>query len=417
MSMVKLEPTLNPYQTRFKELLVRSAAVAQQRIADEGADAPISDEARERAQNVLSYTLKDAGAWRATRDLLLIMSPKMELAGYRHEWLAYLNDGLTQSQQQGDHATVAALQFQCGYLQRLLSNYEQAEALLRASAAHYAVWGDAAGQVRALNQLAYLAWQQHHYEEVTKLAQQTLLLHPDALERATTLSVLGLVAIDRGEWQAAEQYHKAALEIRMQAAQRRQIAWSLQNLAVAMRGQQKNEIAIQYYEEAIALLNEVHDPANRAIAQMNLGIVYYFREEFDQALHTYRLAEPTFRQLADEFNLGKLLTNQGLIYLARQQWPQAESAFSESAHCFQKLANRSLYLNALDGLGITYLEQEQFDQALAIFETVQAQLPEIVDTPAYPYLSTTIAVQLEQARSRVVERGLSTWKPSAKRKD
>lgn len=410
--MVKSDTMPNPYLARFKELLVRSAIVAQQRIADEGPTTRISDSARVRAQNVLSYTLKDVEAWGATRDLLLAMAPKMELAGYRQEWLAYLNDGLLQSQQQGDQAAQATLQFQCGYLYRLLSNYAQAHALLSTSAVGYAALGDSAGQASALNQLAYLAWQQHQYEEVVKLAQQTLLLlTPGDLERATTLSVLGLVALDRSQWAEAEQYHKEALAIRTHYAQRRQMAWSLQNLAFALRGQQKYAIAIAYYQEAIAILEEVHDPANCAIARMNLGIVYYFREEFSQALENYKCAEVTFRQLVDDFNLGKLLTNQGLVYLKLQEWPQAESTFIESTTYFQKLTDRSWHLNALDGLGIAYLEQGFYDKALSIFESIETQLTEIVDTPAYHYLTSTLPIQFEQARSQIVKRGLSTWTP------
>jgi tetratricopeptide (TPR) repeat protein len=356
--------------------------------------------------------LKAAEAWAATRDLLLALAPKMEMAGYRSEWLPYLADGVAQSQRQGDQAAEAALQFQCGYLYRLMSNYAAAQTSLNASAAHYAALGDAEGQARALNQLAYLAWQQHRYDEAITLAQQALLLVGALdVEKATSLSALGLVAIDRSQWQEAAQYHKEALHIRAYHAQRRQMAWSLQNLALALRGQQEYEKAIAYYEEAIAILDEVHDPANRAIVQMNLGIVYYFREEFTKALAIYRLAETSFHQFADDFNLGKVLTNQGLGYLALQQWSQAESAFTESMNCFQKLADRGWYLNALDGLGITYLEQGFYDKALVIFESVQLQLTDIIDTPAYHYLAATISAQLEQVRNKVVKRGQSTWKP------
>lgn len=401
----------NPYLIRFQQFLTRSALVVRRYVEAEAAATPISATARERAQNVLSYTLKAADAWPATRDLLLALAPRMELAGYRTEWLPYLADGMAQSQRLGDRATAAALHFHCGYLYRLISNYAQAQTHLNASATHYAVLGDAEGQARALNQLAYLSWQQHRYEEAIDLAKKALLLSNLDIERATSLSVLGLVATDRNQWQEAERYHREALYIRSYHAQRRQMAWSLQNLAFALRGQQLYEVAIAYFEEAITILDEVHDPANSAIAQMNLGIVYYFREEFTKARESYIAAEGTFRKLADEFNLGKVLTNQGLVYLAQQQWQQAEQAFTESMGCFQKLADRGMYLNALDGLGITYLEQNLYNKALVIFETVQEQLADIIDTPAYHYLASTLSVQLEQAQNGVVERGLSTWKP------
>jgi hypothetical protein len=188
--MVEIEEIPNPYAARFKQLLSRSAVVARHHVEVEGADTPISNAARERAQNVLSYTLKEAEAWTATRDLLLVMAPKMEMAGYRTDWLPYLEDAVVQSQRQGDQTAEAALQFQCGYLYRLVSNYPQAQTYLRASAAHYAALGDAEGQARTLNQLAYLAWQQHRYEEAERLAREALGIVDDmALEKAVSLWV------------------------------------------------------------------------------------------------------------------------------------------------------------------------------------------------------------------------------------
>lgn len=352
--MAMEKASTNPYLIRFQHFLTRSALVARHYVEIEGATAPISDAARERAQNVLSYTLKVVEAWPATHDLLLALAPKMEMAGHRTEWLPYLADGVAQSQRLGDRAAEAALQFHCGYLYRLISDYAQAQAYLSASVTNYATLGDAEGQARTLNQLAYLAWQQHNYNIAIDLAEKALFFSKLDLERATSLSVLGLVATDRNQWQEAERRHKEALHIRTHYAQRRQMAWSLQNLAFALRGQQLYEIAITYFEEAIVILDEVYDLANSAIARMNLGIVYYFREELTKALESYIVAEAAFRKFADDFNLGKVLTNQGLVYLAQQQWQQAEQAFTESMSCFQKLADRSMYLNALDGLGITY---------------------------------------------------------------
>lgn len=124
--MTEIDQEQNPYTARFKQLLGRSAIVARQRIEAEGQDAPISTEARERARNVLRYVLEEEGAWTATRDLLLAMAPKMERAGYRGEWLQDLMAGLAQSQRRGDRRTEAELQFQCGYLYRLMSDYAHA---------------------------------------------------------------------------------------------------------------------------------------------------------------------------------------------------------------------------------------------------------------------------------------------------
>lgn len=406
--MVKNDPIPNPYLARFKELLMRSAAVAQARIAAEEPTAPISDDARERAQNILSYTLKEATVWHAARDLLLMMAPKMEAAGYRQEWLAYLHDGLLQSEQQGDHAAQAALQFQCGYLYRLLSNHEQAHALLSASVACYAALGETVGQARALNQLAYLAWQQHQYEEAERFAQSALQIVDEmALEKAMSLSALGLVAYSRSRYTEAERYHYEALLLRTDHNAYKEMAWSLQNLGLNAAEQGKYEVAIAYYKRALTLLDKVYDPAHSAIVQMNLAGTYYRQKAYAQALALLNTVEQALRRLSDELNLAKLLTTKGLCYLAQQHWALAEAAFQASADLFHRLGDLSWYLNAYDGLGISYVERAQYEQALAIFEAIVVQLPQIAGTPAYKHLAATVDTQITEVRTKLGHGGSS----------
>ncbi|MBX3011248.1 MAG: tetratricopeptide repeat protein [Caldilineaceae bacterium] len=399
ITVIGAENLANPHLKRFRHFLARSIAVAQQRIQAEGNDAPISPEARERAQNVLSYALQETEAWSETRELLLTMAPKMEMAGYRNEWLQYLMEGLSKSYQQGDQQAEAELQFQCGYLYRLMNRYEQAQVLLLASAEHYASLGETINQARSLNQLAYLAWQQHQYSKVETWAQQALaLLDETTLERAMSLSALGLAAAEQARWSESERYHRDALQIRTKHDNQRLMAWSQQNLGYALSGQGQYAEATAYYELAIAKLTKLNDPAHCAIVQMNLGIVYWFEGKTEKAAEIYSAAESTFRHISDDLNLAKVLTCKGLNFHTLQQWSQAESAFLASSRLFHKLGDYSEYLNALDGLGISYLEQERYSKALVIFESIRLHLPEVAGTRSYRPLSEAVPRQLEQAK-------------------
>ncbi|MEZ4866684.1 MAG: tetratricopeptide repeat protein [Caldilineaceae bacterium] len=400
------------YGQRFEQFIVRMAEVAQRRIEAEDKDAPITEEARDRALNVLDYALPRANVWRVGRDLLLAMAPKMETAGHRSGWLAYLERGLAESQHQRDQVAEAALQYQCGYLYRLMSSYAQAERLLQASTARYATLGDSEAQARSLNQLAYLAWQQHRYDEAEQFAHEALVLVGKlSLEKAVSLSVLGLIATDQNRPQAAENHHRNALEIRIRHTERRQIAWSLQNIGVALFQQGHYDTAVAHYQRALSLLEQLHDLAHQAIVQMNLALVYHAQGEARNALQIIAIAEQALSKVCDEFNLAKLLTTKGLCYLAVSQWKLAEHSFENSMQLFEKLGSYSWYLNALDGLGISYLEQELYDKALDVFESVFAQLPQIEGTLAHKYLTTTISVQLHQARNKTIQRGYSVYVP------
>lgn len=392
----------DPNRARFVQLLKQGVRVARQQVQAEGAEAPLADDSRQRALNILSYAFDCSAAWAEANTLLLVMAAKMEMAGYREEWLRYLETGLQRSEQLEDRPTEAALAFYSGQLQRLLNRYDEADQLLQRSATLCAALGDKPGEARALNQLAYLAWQQNHYEAAFAAAERALCLLDEAdPERAMSLSAMGLVAFRKRQWQAAENYHRQALAIRVSSAQQRAVAWSLQNLADALCGQKAYETAAAYFKEAIALLTKIKDPVNCAVTQMNLGIVYQQQGEIKQALALYAGAEMTFRQFNDRLNLAKTLVNQGVGYLTLREWQQAETVCAESAHLFQQLKNQGDYLNALDGVGISYLERAEYAKALTIFELIAAQLPEIEGNYFYQGLSAIIPGQLARARSGI----------------
>lgn len=385
------------YPTLFRTYVVQSV---ENTLATFVADAAQDwDAARARALHVLSFSFALAEAWPATRDLLLQLAPKMEQAGHRDDWLPYLEHGVARSQAQADRLAEAELTLFMGELFRLRSKFDLARQWLDHSVTIFAALGADQGHARALNELAFVAWQQHRYDEAEALAHRALmLLDEDNPDRATSISHLGLVAIDRRQWEEAERYHQTALKIRQQHDDLRKSAWSLQNCGYALRGQGKYEQAIAYYEQAIAILEEVQDRANWASAQSNLGIVYSLLGQPAKALNVYAQAIQTFTTLHDTNNLAKILTSQGIDYTTLRCWIEAENSFLRSMALFQELDDTGWYLNALDGLGLVYLEQGQPDKAYTAFERVFTLLPQIAGEPVCEYLLKILPTHLERAR-------------------
>lgn len=385
-----LEETANETAARqvrqfFDEALVRGLQFILRQSAEQESNRSSADNSvlfdnttRDRALNLLNYALPRPLLWTETRTVLLALIPGMERSGQRDYWIPYLERGVEQSQEQRDATSEATLALAIGELYRLRSNYKLSRQWLERSIQQFTNEGDNNGLARALNQLAYLTWRQHHYDETVALAKQALALSTEpTLERAMSLSALGLVATDRLQWPLAEEHHRQALEIRVTFHDERQIAWSLQNLASALRGQERYDDAIDHYLDAIERLDSVRDPLNCAVARLNLGIVYSLQGRSDEALTVYRAAERAFREIGDTFHLAKSFTNIGIEYLALQAWAKAEDSFIMGSQLFASLGDRNEYLNAVDGLGMAYLGQGLYDQALLRFEEVKAGLPEI----------------------------------------
>ena len=87
------------YSEMFYRYIMRSAEYILACVQQETSRLSIDEQ--ELGMHTLNFTLKLPEAWPVTRNLLLAMAPKMEQAGYRDEWMVYLESGIEQSQKVG----------------------------------------------------------------------------------------------------------------------------------------------------------------------------------------------------------------------------------------------------------------------------------------------------------------------------
>ena len=148
-------------------------------------DGPPSEADRRQAWHTLSYALDVDQLWPLACELLLVLAPKLEQAGFRETWLAFLMRGVQAARLYRDHRAVAELTYHAGMIYRYLSRYDEAHALLSDSAAIAAQLGQSTRQRRALNQLAYVEYERAHYLTAEQLAQQSLELESAARHRTS----------------------------------------------------------------------------------------------------------------------------------------------------------------------------------------------------------------------------------------
>ena len=373
---------------------------------EQAAGSVLDDAEREQAWHLLSYALRMEKAWQPARDLLLALAPKMEQAGFRGDWLAYLQQGESCATQLGDRRGAAELQLHIGHLHRLTSQFAAARCVLEQSLAHFTELGDGRGRVRALNHLGYVEWQAHHYEEANRLAEATLLLceGEDAetrQERAMSLSVLGLVAKEQLRWPDAEKYQRRALTIRSELGLVREAAFSLQNLGAALCEQREFVEGISSYEQALTILTESNDTYHCAIIQMNLGQVHHNQGNYEKAILLSQQAEACFRRHQAQHYLTGISTNLAVAYLAMKDWHQAECYFLQSIHAYTELGNEIWRLLTMDGLAESYLGQQRYGEAQDLLLTIQSELAPMVNEPYYGYLCQAVVQHLQAAQAGV----------------
>ncbi len=358
----------------------------------------VPDANRQQTWHLLSFALKSAEAWPATRALLLALAPKLEMAGFRENWIPYLATGCQVAQQQDDGEVVAECELQLGMLYRLQSRYAEAQRWTEASVAHFAAHANDTSQARALNELAWLEQLEGRYDAATDHVEQALALLPaDDPQWAMSYRVQGMIAMGQRQWQTAEQLHRKALQLFQQAGDRRGTAWSQQNLGYALSEQAKPEAAILLYEQAAATLQQLADHYHWAIVQMNLGVAYYRQEQAAIACSRHLAAAKVFAQIDDTLNRANAETNLGLCYLMLDRYAESRAAFERAIHLYKILHNEVWTINAMDGLAMTLIASKRYTEAVAAIEHAQSRLVKIEKSSYYENLSDKLNGHLAEA--------------------
>ncbi|MEM7130738.1 MAG: tetratricopeptide repeat protein [Chloroflexota bacterium] len=355
---------------RFQQMLVRMAIIARTRIESEEKYSRISNEARDRALNVLSYLLEIPETWIEGYNLLMTMAQKMEMAGYRESWIQYLEKGVNQIGIERGDFREGTLCLEIGKLYRLMSDFETAESWLNESIKKFQKVRSKREHGYALALLATLRVQRVKYNDAERLIMVAMdLLENYTEEQAYCYFVLGNINSHKDKWVEAENNYKKSIKLWKHNDDKRRLAWGLRNLGVAVNRQKKFEEAAEFYNEAIALYTQnVDDPLGEALTQMNLGITYANQGEYNDALEEYIEAEKIFRALQNDLNLARVYNNMGIAYRSISQYTNAKSVFENSIRIWERLNNIRALVNTMYELGTTLMEQKGTTESVSMFQ-------------------------------------------------
>ncbi|MEM7125377.1 MAG: tetratricopeptide repeat protein [Chloroflexota bacterium] len=390
-------PAANNYAERFRQNIARGVLATLDTIPDD--ESLLCEDVKARALRVLDHALKVDEAWTGTRDLLLVMAPKMEQAGHRGDWLLRLEDAVKHSRNLDDRTTAAELGMQIGNLYYRLSQFDKATRWLTFSLEGFEEQNNLSGQCIILNRLALVACREEKFQYAAKLALQALdNLKTTELEQANSHYVLGEVARARNMWQKAESHFRHSLKLWEERGSKREIARGLRNLGPALRKQEKYTEAINCYERALSLFAQIDDPVNQAKTQTNLGIIYSICDRLYDALKLFRAAEKVFSNAHDHLNLAKVYINMGINYRKLGEYKQSEETYLAGINIWHQLGNIRSLCNAMDGLGLTYLSLNRYNKAICEFNKALDKLVIIKDEPYYHKLREMLLMHIKQAR-------------------
>lgn len=388
---------MNDANTLFKEHVQRSILHVLKRISSTAR--PVESDLG-LVQHILIYALDIPQAWLTVRTLILAVAPQMEQAGYRDEWIDYLEKAINLSRNAKDTEAEAELTLQKGRIHQLRGNFDTARSCFEASCQLFETLGHATGLARALNRVAFICCMTEQFDTSIALSHRALnLLADDDPNRAAHYNVLGRVAYLTRDWSTATHYYTKALTIRERQDDKRLVGYNLRDLSAALGEQGRIEEAIHCCQKSIVLLGEVGDPIQQATCRINLGTLY-LTEQPIKALACFEFVKPLFHKIRDELNLAIIYTNIGVAHRLSGEWWQAERALQTAIGYWTPLNRGFFLLNAWEELGVTQMQQGK-SEAIATFKQALEMMSKLSETPSLLHLKNKLLMHLAEAQMKL----------------
>ena len=216
-----------------------------------------------------------------------------QVRGYLSEGRVWLNRVLSRSTEAATSARANAL-CAAAYLARAQHDYEEADALARASLAQFDEVGEKRGIARSRYLLGFVALEVGDYGLATGHFDHSLTVFRELGDKRGTgisLNMLGEVARCRGEYASARSLYEESLSLRRELGDDRMIAISVHNLAYVALHQENQERAGELFKESLAIRHRIGHKQGVAYCLAGLAAVAAALHDFDRAAKLWGAAE------------------------------------------------------------------------------------------------------------------------------
>ena len=185
--------------------------------------------------------------------------------------------------------------------------------------------------------------------------------------KITTLSGVGWLALEQGDFDRAEAAAKEGLELNTEVGVRSVIAAAFKSILGELARLRGNpEQAVRLAEESLALYREAEDKTGIAWSLGNLANASADRGDHERAKHLYEEGLALSRQLGGARPLGEYVISLGYTLLLEGDLESATELNEEAADLFRKQSRGGSFRYALDNLGWTMLLRGEYDKSEAL---------------------------------------------------
>lgn len=354
--------------------------------------------AHKKLMHALSYAFQSTDSWISIQKLLLAAAPLMQRAGYRHEWIPYLQTSIEQSADHNDMSSCAQLNYELGFIYQTMGQLQDAQTHYKMGISRIERNKELLTYAKIVNKLAFVKRLQQNHQESEQLVLELLpQLDPTDPEYGKSHLVLGWIAYDQHDWKESEYHFRKALDVWEAMPNTKSYASGLRDLATVLQMQQKYEAAISYHQQSLQIFEEIGESHMGAVTIMNLGIVYLLTEKPQQALAHFQHTESEFRRVQDAHHLSLAYLNMGIAYRELAQPDKSIENLLSAIDIWIGIGSTDMLVNMLTELGVSYTKADQIELATSAFNEALGHLEKIYDTDVSAYHHREILIRQKEA--------------------
>lgn len=231
--------------------------------------------------------------------------------------------------------------------------------------------------------------------------------------KAKVLKSLGSISINNNDFELAEEYSQAALEIFRQLGDSIEMGSTIHNIGLIQSEIGRYEDSEKNFLEAIEIFKKVGLEKKYAESYQTLGTVYYSLGQFDAALDMFKQSQIIYLKENDSINWASVTYNVSMVYWQWDKSQEAHDLLDILAPVFQRFDCQKEYARAIYSKGLIYLyDFGDKEKALTCFNQ-SLEINKKIGTPsgtALNYINIAnvlLDMEMHKKAFEYFERGLS----------
>ncbi len=264
---------------------------------------------------------------------------------------------------------LADVYFKMAVCKSQTGDYADAVALLGRAAAH-AKDASAVVRCRIENELAFALLSLGDYDRAEGCVQrvtEAILDRSAAAELARAQKTFGILAMRRGDWDAATRSFEAALAGFRLIEDQAGTAQCLNNLGLMAKNRGQFDRAAEYLRAAVGHHEALGDTLRVGQSLDNLGIVEFKSGRWEAAREHIERAMRLLEGIGSQWNVGMVCLNLGNYHRYKRDWAEAQALYDRAAGIIEELGEARERVLVKEFRGDLAFASESYEEARRLY--------------------------------------------------